>query len=126
MGWDFAAELSKWGPQSPRTAVRGRSHQYCARVSRAHYENFTVASLLLPRRLVRHFHAVYAYCRWSDDLADETAGGQEALDLLAWWRGELLTCYGGAPRHPVTIALRETIRRFDIPPTPFLDLLVAF
>jgi squalene synthase HpnC len=83
-------------------------------------------SALLPRRLVRHFHAVYAYCRWSDDLADETAGGAEALALLGWWRGELLSCYGGEPRHPVTVALRETIRRFAIPPDPFLDLLTAF
>ena len=99
---------------------------YCARVARSHYENFTVVSLLLPRRLVRHFHAVYAYCRWADDLADETAGGAEALRLIAWWRGELLSCYRGQPRHPVTVALRETIRRFGIPPDPFLNLLIAF
>jgi squalene synthase HpnC len=82
--------------------------------------------VLLPRRLIRHFHAVYAYCRWSDDLADETAGGDEALALLDWWRDELLSCYRGEPRHPVTVALRETIRRFAIPPEPFLNLLVAF
>jgi squalene synthase HpnC len=99
---------------------------YCARVARTHYENFTVVSALLPRRLVRHFHAVYAYCRWSDDLADETAGGQTALDLIAWWRDELLSCYDGTPRHPVMVALRETIRRFNIPPRPFLSLLIAF
>jgi squalene synthase HpnC len=103
-----------------------QARAYCAYVARAHYENFTVVSALLPRRLVRHFHAVYAYCRWSDDLADETAGGQVALDLLSWWRGELLTCYRGTPTHPVTVALRETIRRFDIPSEPFLDLLSAF
>jgi squalene synthase HpnC len=126
MVWDFGYELKKWGPQNPGAAVPGLARAYCARVARLHYENFTVASLLLPRRLVRHFHAVYAYCRWSDDLADETAGGQEALDLLAWWRRELLTCYAGTPTHPVTIALRETIRRFSIPPEPFLNLLVAF
>src|SRR5207237_10210617 len=93
---------------------------------RSHDVNFTVASLLFPRRLGRHVHAIYAYCRWSDDLADETAGGQTALDLIAWWRGELLACYDGTPRHPVMVALRETIRRFDIPPEPFLNLLVAF
>ena len=128
MGWDFATELKKWGPESPPVATGGLSsaRRYCAHVSRSHYENFTVVSLLLPRRLVRHFHAVYAYCRWSDDLADETAGGQATLDLLAWWRGELLSCYHGTPRHPVMVALRETIRRFAIPPEPFLNLLVAF
>ena len=128
MGWDFARELQSWGPQSPHVATGGlpAAHRYCARVAKSHYENFTVASLLLPRRLVGHFHAIYAYCRWSDDLADETAGGQVSLDLIAWWRRELLTCYHGTPRHPVTIALRETIRRFDIPSEPFLNLLVAF
>jgi squalene synthase HpnC len=147
-GWDFARELRRWGPPKQEPGVRGQgsgkpglsssltpdsclltpawARAYCARVARTHYENFTVASALLPRRLVRHFHAVYAYCRWSDDLADETAGGQVALDLIAWWRGELLSCYDGTPRHPVTVALRETIRRFAIPPDPFLNLLVAF
>jgi squalene synthase HpnC len=95
-------------------------------VARSHYENFTVASVLLPRKLVPHFHAVYAYCRWADDLADETAGGQQALDLLAWWRQELLACYDGRSRHPVMVALRETVGRFRIPPGPFLNLLAAF
>ena len=128
MGWNFVAELEMWGPQSPPVATGGLSaaRSYCARVARSHYENFTVVSVLLPRRLVRHFHAVYAYCRWSDDLADETVGGQAALDLIAWWRRELLACYDGTPRHPVMVALRETIRRFAIPPEPFLNLLVAF
>ncbi len=126
MGWNFSEELRQWGPQSPPKALGGLSRAYCAHVARSHDENFTVVSFLLPRRLVRHFHAVYAYCRWSDDLADETAGGQVALDLIAWWREELLTCYEGTPRHPVMVALRETIRRFDIPSEPFLNLLVAF
>ena len=75
-------------------------------MARTHYENFAVASVLLPRRLVPHFHAVYAFCRWADDLADETAGGTEALTLFDWWRRELLAVYAGEPRHPVTGALR--------------------
>jgi squalene synthase HpnC len=128
VGWDFTDELKKYGPESPRADTRGLSfaRSYCARVARTHYENFAVASVLLPRRLVPHFHAVYAYCRWADDLADETAGGQQALDLLDWWRGELLACYAGNPRHPVMVALQETVTRFAIPPEPFLNLLVAF
>lgn len=132
MAWDFARELAKWGPRSSDTPVSlAAARAYCASVTKTHYENFSVASLFLPRRLIRHFHAVYAYCRWSDDLADETAGGQEALDLIAWWREELLSCYeeaeiGREPRHPVMIALRETARRFNIPPRPFLSLLIAF
>lgn len=127
MAWDFARELEKYGPASrSRPPGLPEARRYCAHVAQSHYENFTVVSLLLPRRLIRHFHAVYAYCRWSDDLADETAGGAEALNLIAWWRDELHTCYEGTPTHPVMVALRETIRRFNIPPKPFLDLLVAF
>ena len=109
-----------------RRSILRRARAYCRRITLGHYENFSVASLLLPRRLLRHFHAVYAYCRWADDLADEAGGGERALDLLAWWRDQLLACYDGRPTHPVLIALQPTIRRFQIPPDPFLDLLHAF
>src|SRR3954453_2447325 len=123
----FQTDLRRFGPDAiyaPPSLVQAPG--YCARLTRGHYENFSVASLLLPRRLLPHFHAVYAYCRWADDLADESGGGERALALLRWWREELLRCYDGEPRHPVMIALRPTIRRFGIPPRPFLDLLVAF
>src|SRR5262245_55175545 len=89
-----------------------RARSYCSRLARSHYENFTVASVLLPRRLLQHFHAIYAYCRWADDLADESGGGTRALEQLGWWREELLRCYDGRPRHPVMIALQPTIQRF--------------
>lgn len=123
----FGRELARLGPTAsyvPFSLAQART--YCTRLARSHYENFTVASLLLPRRLLRPFHSVYAYCRWADDLADETGGGDETLRLLDWWRGELLRCCEGEARHPVMVALRETIQRFRIPPAPFLDLLHAF
>jgi squalene synthase HpnC len=123
----FARELRRFGPgRAPSRLGEGAARAYCSRLARTHYENFTVASLFLPRRLLKHFHAVYAYCRWADDLADEAGGGDEALALLRWWREELLQCYDGRPSHPVMVALRGTIRRFAIPPRPFLDLLHAF
>ncbi len=59
-------------------------------------------------------------------MGDETGGGQPALDLLDWWRSELLKLYRGEVRHPVMIALQPTIKRFNIPPQPFLDLITAF
>jgi squalene synthase HpnC len=100
---------------------------YCRRLARAHYENFAVASWLLPRTLRTHFYNIYAYCRWSDDLADETGGHALSTgDLLDWWEAELRACHAGQARHPVFIALRETIREFAIPPEPFHDLLSAF
>jgi squalene synthase HpnC/squalene synthase HpnD len=127
MAYSFAAHLARYGPGSDYAVPDlAAARSYCARLTRSHYENFTVVSALLPRRLVPHFHPIYAYCRWADDLADETGGGQRTLDLLAWWRRELLDCYEGKVRHPVMVALRPTIERYAIPPQPFLNLLVAF
>jgi squalene synthase HpnC len=127
MSTAFATDLARFGPEGRhRPVTRAEAQVYCSRLARSHYENFTVASLLLPRHLLRHFHAVYAYCRWADDLADEAGGGARALGLLRWWREELLRCYDGTPRHPVLLALQATVRRFRIPPAPFLDLLFAF
>jgi squalene synthase HpnC len=123
----FARQLQRWGPERDYAPVSlGLARAYCGELTRTHYENFSVATLLLPRRLLAHFHSVYAYCRWGDDLGDETGGGRRALELLAWWREELLHCYDGKPRHPVMVALQQTIRRFRIPAEPFLELLHAF
>jgi squalene synthase HpnC len=76
--------------------------------------------------LRQHFYNVYAFCRWADDLGDEIGDPSRSLELLAWWRRELEACYADAPRHPVFVALRPTIRRFDIPREPFADLISAF
>src|SRR5882757_5611615 len=91
-----------------------------------HYENFNVASWLLPKELRQHFYNLYAYCRWADDLGDEIPVGERAQELLDWWEGELNGCYEGRPSHPVFVALRETIVAKDVPKQPFADLLKAF
>lgn len=123
----FASHLARFGPHAAYSRPSlSQARAYCRRLTHSHYENFSVASLLLPRRLLPHFHALYAWCRWADDLGDETGGGRHALDLLEWWREELLACYAGRSRHPVLVALAPTIRRFGIPAQPFLDLLHAF
>ena len=99
----FTQELARWGPQARYEAVsRVDAQAYCAKLARTHYENFSVATLLLPRRLIPHFHNIYAYCRWADDLGDETGGGQHALDLLQWWREELLRCTAKTREEDVT------------------------
>ncbi len=126
MTWDFAAELARHGPTTPWRGTIADARAYCAAVTRTHYENFSVASVLLPRHLRPHVEAVYAWCRWADDLADETPPGADALALLAWWRGELHACFAGDPTHPVTMALADTVKRFGIPPEPFERLLSAF
>jgi squalene synthase HpnC len=99
---------------------------YCRRLAESHYENFHVASWFLPEALRPHFHALYAYCRISDDLGDEVGDPAQALALLNLWGRELDACYEGRARHPVFVALAETIRARAIPKEPFADLLRAF
>lgn len=102
------------------------AQQYTARIAKTHYENFTVVSAFLPRDLRQHMFNIYAYCRWSDDLGDEITDPKLAVEALEWWRTELEDCYAGKPKHPVFVALKPTIERFDIPPEPFHYLLDAF
>ncbi len=102
------------------------AYAYCERLARAHYENFSVASWFLPKPLRQHFFNVYAYCRISDDLGDETGDTATSLQLLDEWEAELNACYGGSPRHPVFVALASTVQEFDIPKHEFSDLLRAF
>ncbi len=91
-----------------------------------HYENFHVVSWLLPKRLHQDFYNVYAYCRWADDLGDETGDRAESLRLLGWWRDELDAMYQGRAGHPVFVALADTVRKHSIPRQPFADLIEAF
>ena len=99
---------------------------YCRNLAETHYENFHVATWFLPKALRPHFHAIYAYCRISDDLGDEVGDRAVALALLDLWGRELDACYEGRARHPVFVALAETILACAIPKEPFSDLLVAF
>ena len=75
-----------------------------------------------------HFESVYAFCRVSDDLGDEVADTSTALRLLETWGRMLDQCYDAPAqsRHPVFVALRETIVACDLPRTLFHDLLRAF
>ena len=122
-GWS-ALPLSYRMPASAPTLNEARA--WCKRLAESHYENFHVASWFLPEALRPHFHSIYAYCRVSDDLGDEVGDTQVALALLDMWGRELDACYDGCARHPVFVALAETIRACSIPKEPFADLLAAF
>jgi squalene synthase HpnC len=102
------------------------AQQYTRWLATHHYENFNVASWLLPKELHQHFYNLYAYCRWADDLGDEIPARDRSLELLGWWESELDASYEGRPNHPVFVALRETIVAKDVPKQPFADLLKAF
>jgi squalene synthase HpnC len=127
-----AANPAGWSSLPPEYAIPeqapslAEAQKYCHRLARSHYENFSVATWFLPARLRQHFYNVYAYCRISDDLGDEVGDPQASLILLDQWEAELNACYSGSPRHPVLVALADTVGRFDIPKKPFADLLKAF
>ena len=110
----------------PRAPTLEQARAYCANLARTHYENFSVATWFLPKRLRQHFFNVYSYCRISDDLGDEVGDTAASLELLDQWQRELDACYEGSPKHPVFVALAETVPQFDIPKHEFSDLLIAF
>jgi squalene synthase HpnC len=124
--------ITGWNSLPPEYAIPEKApslaeaEAYCRRLAHTHYENFSVATWFLPKRLRQHFCNVYAYCRVSDDLGDEVGDPQASLRLLDEWEVELSACYAGSPRHPVFVALANTVREFDIPKQPFSDLLTAF
>lgn len=98
---------------------------YCRTLTRRHYENFTVASRFVDAGTRRDLMRIYAYCRTTDDLGDESPGGT-ALSRLALWRSEVEAFFEGTPPvHPVLVALQSTVDRHAIAAQPFLDLIAA-
>ena len=123
LGWNALPESYRIPAAAPSLE---EARQYCERLAKTHYENFSVATWFLPRRLRQHFYNVYAYCRISDDLGDEVGDPQQSLELLDQWETELDACYAGSPKHPVFVALAETVKQCSIPKHEFSDLLIAF
>jgi squalene synthase HpnC len=110
----------------PTAGDLATAEAFCRDVAGRHYENFTVATRLVPPRLRQHLANVYAFARWSDDLADEAASPVEAARDLASWRLGLEECFAGRPGHPVYLALSETVRQTGLTIEPFAHLLDAF
>lgn len=128
----------RWAPGERRSCTPAEAAAYLHRLTTEHYENFSVLSGLVPPGLRPDFAAVYGYCRWADDLADETGSGEAAkarsMRLLSAWRAELDGCFAfargvagaEAPAHPVFVALAETAKRRPLSPEPFHHLVDAF
>jgi squalene synthase HpnC len=98
---------------------------YCRELVR-HYENFTVASRASPPALRRDLMRVYAYCRYTDDLGDESGDRAVATRRLRRWRDEVRESFEYSERtHPVLVALADTAGRFKLEEQPFIDLIDA-
>lgn len=123
---DIAQELGRNGPDTCQEMSADEARAWCARLTRSRRENFSVLSSLVPPDRRDDFAALYAFCRWADDLGDEMGSPERCIELLAWWRRELQSCFAGEPRHPVFRALRPTILRHELPIEPFDALIRAF
>jgi phytoene synthase len=114
--------VSALAPPPPQSEL-AHADAFCRRLARRHYENFTVAAAVLPAELRVHLARIYAFCRVTDDLGDESRSDTR----LRAWRDEVTAALSGdvVPTHPVLLALRETARACAIPLAPFLDLISA-
>jgi len=131
MVWSIEDELARYGPDAAHEPVEpAAARAYVRRLALGHYENFSVLSWFVPRELRGDFAAVYAFCRWADDLGDELGDGagdrERGERLLGWWRAGLERCFAGEAEHPVYVALGETVARHRLPIEPFADLIDAF
>jgi squalene synthase HpnC len=115
---------------SQSRAAVSEAYRACRRIARSHYENFPVASRLVPRRQRDALAAIYAFARAADDCADEPgAAGSTAesrLESLAGWREKLIRCFEGEASHPVFVALADATEKYNLSRKHFEDLLCAF
>lgn len=104
------------------------AYRYCQDVAAEHYENFPVASQLLPQRFRQPIAVIYAFARTADDFADEgNHTPAERLTLLDDYETHLQRLLAGSPgSDPVFIALTDVIKRYALPIGLFEDLLSAF
>lgn len=117
-----------WHTLPTMTTANNIAIQQSMSLAKAHYENFPVASILLPRRLREPISLIYAFARQADDFADEgDLAPEERLALLDGFRQQLdLIRSGAQPDVPLFQALQDTINKHQLPLEPFYDLLSAF
>jgi squalene synthase HpnC len=102
------------------------AYRFCLALAARHYENFPVASRLMPKRLRRHVAALYAFARIADDFADEPEYEGVRRERLLDWRRQLADIGSKPASHPVFLALGASIEELELPQQPFDDLLSAF
>jgi squalene synthase HpnC len=102
------------------------AERICRAIAIGHYENFVVASALLPRKFRQPFFNIYAFCRTADDIADDSATPEIATAKLHEWQRKLGSCFEGQADEAIFIALADTARRFELTVQPFEQLLDAF
>ena len=120
------SEALPWLSPPPGPWTVERAYHYCEEFARVHHENFPVASRFVPAALRPHVVALYAFFRAADDFTDEPQYDGHRGEALDAWQEELHLCFHGEPRHPVFVALHDTIDKRGLTLPPFEDLLSAF
>lgn len=124
---DASARLGKVAlPGLPERVDVAASFRYCEALTRAHHENFPVASRFLPAPLRPHVLALYAFARTANDLADQPESASRCEEALDRWEEQLRRCWHGEAEHPIFVALAATAHQFELPITPLADLLAGF
>src|SRR5204863_8630225 len=120
-GEGSGAHLRTW-PLDPCASRKDKllniddAYRYCRAIAHKYGANFSVGFRFLPRRKRRAVYAAYAFCRWADDIVDE----KNHASTLEEWQAELDAAYAGRPTHPITIALADSLRFFQIPKSAFV------
>jgi len=111
-------------PSDSRPSV-AEAYRKCAEITRRSSSSFASAFWMLPKPKRNALHAIYAFCRLADDIADDPKIAGDRTALLARWREELDDAIRGKTQHGVGIALSDAVERFQLPERAFLDLLAG-
>jgi phytoene synthase len=111
-------------PSEPEPNI-AEAYRKCAEITRRSGSSFASTFWMLPKPKRNALHAIYAFCRLADDIADDPEIAGDRTALLARWRKELDHAFRGKAQHSVGIALSDAVERFRLPERIFLDLLAG-
>jgi phytoene synthase len=111
-------------PYEPEPSI-AEAYRECAEITRRSGSSFASTFWMLPRPKRNALHAIYAFCRLADDIADDPEVAGDRTALLARWREELDDAFRGKPQHAVGVALSDAIESYQLPERVFLDLLAG-
>ena len=98
-------------------------HDYCQDKAAKSGSSFYYSFMFLPAERRQAITALYAFCREVDDVVDECHDLSLAQTKLEWWRQEVGRIYGGAPTHPVGLALKDVLKGFRLPQEQLLEII---
>jgi len=110
----------------PPTLELDACYRYCEALVRARHHNYPVASMFARSHLRKHIFAMFAFARVADDIADEQAYEGRRARELDRWEEQLHDAYRGRADHPVFVALADTVNKFALPITEFIEMLSGF